>query len=60
MARGSSTPTGTYDQDSSISSDCDGLDLFEVGSDSNNLVYEIFDGQDVILADSILDDRVIG
>jgi len=35
-------------------------DLFEVRANSENLVYEIFDRQDLILSESVLNDRVIG
>ncbi len=35
-------------------------DLLEIGADSENLVHEIFDRQDVILAESILNNRVVG
>jgi len=34
--------------------------LFEIGSDSEDLVHEILDGQGVILAKSIFNDGVIG
>ena len=34
--------------------------LFEIGSDGEDLMHEILDGQDVVLAKSILNDQVIG
>ena len=34
--------------------------LFEIGTDGEDLVHEILDGQDVILAKTILNDGVIG
>jgi hypothetical protein len=34
-------------------------DLFEVGADGENFVHEVFDRQNVILAESVLNDRVI-
>ena len=34
-------------------------DLLEVGASSEDLVYEIFDGEDVVLAESLLDDGVV-
>ena len=33
--------------------------LLEVGASSEDLVYEIFDGEDVVLAESLLDDAVV-
>ena len=35
-------------------------DLLEIGTDGEDFVYQIFDRQNVIFAESVLDDRVIG
>jgi hypothetical protein len=51
-------PRGRKDQ--SRSAKCDyHTDLLEVGADCENFVHEVFDRQDVILAESVLDDRVV-
>ena len=39
---------------------CNGTHLLEVGARSEDLVHEILDGEDVVLAEGLLNDGVVG